>query len=153
MLGRLRVYEELAAQVRKIVDAGIRPTHLDTHKHTQLLPQVLGAVARVAREFSIPWVRCPAGRWGLRGLKTTDHFTGFRLTGSLDTERLIATLNKLPDGLTELMCHPGRFGPELKNAATRLKESRQIELDALTSAKVSAVLKQRYPVGQLPELS
>jgi predicted glycoside hydrolase/deacetylase ChbG (UPF0249 family) len=144
MLGRLRIYDELAAQVRKIVHAGIRPTHLDTHKHTQLLPQVLGAVARVAREFAIPWVRCPAFRWGLGGLRTTDHFTGFRLTGSLNTESLISALEKLPEGLTELMCHPGRLGPELRNAATRLKESRQIELEALTSAKVSTVLQQRH---------
>lgn len=144
MLGRLRIYDELAAQVRKIVAAGIEPTHLDTHKHTQVLPQVLRAVVRVAREFDIPWLRCPLSlRWGFGGIKTTDHFTGFRLTGSLNTETLIGTLEKLPDGLTELMCHPGRFGPELKNSSTRLKESRAIELEALTSPKVSAVLKQR----------
>ena len=59
MRGRLAVYEELAAQVRKIARAGIRPTHIDTHKHTHLLPPVLSAIARVAREFRIPWVRRP----------------------------------------------------------------------------------------------
>lgn len=143
MLGRLRIHDELAAQVRKIVAAGIQPTHLDTHKHTQLLPQVLAAVARIAREYGIAWVRCPLFRWGLAGLKTTDHFTGFRLTGSLTTESLIALLEKLPDGLTELMCHPGRLGPELRKASTRLKESRAIELKALTSERVSAVLTRR----------
>jgi predicted glycoside hydrolase/deacetylase ChbG (UPF0249 family) len=36
-------------------DAGILPTHLDTHKHTHLLPQVLDAVTRVSEEFRIPW--------------------------------------------------------------------------------------------------
>ena len=56
---RIRVYDELAAQVRKILAAGIRPTHLDTHKHTHLAPPVLDAVARVAAEFDIRWVRRP----------------------------------------------------------------------------------------------
>src|SRR5262249_31002404 len=53
------VYDELRSQVRKIVDAGLRPTHLDTHKHTHLLPQVLDAVAKLSQEFGIPWVRRP----------------------------------------------------------------------------------------------
>src|SRR5205085_5779357 len=34
-------YNELKAQVRRIVDSGIQPTHLDTHKHTHLAPPVL----------------------------------------------------------------------------------------------------------------
>lgn len=56
----LRVYDELAAQVRRIVDAGVHmPTHLDTHKHTHLAPPVLEAVARISAEFGIRWVRRP----------------------------------------------------------------------------------------------
>ncbi len=42
---RIRIYDELRAQIQRILDAGIRPTHLDTHKHTHLLPPVLDAVA------------------------------------------------------------------------------------------------------------
>jgi predicted glycoside hydrolase/deacetylase ChbG (UPF0249 family) len=168
MQGRLAVYEELSAQVRKIARAGIRPTHIDTHKHTHLLPPVLSAIARVAREFRIPWVRRPfdfgidtgaritrsAVALGLRvtrpgfaaalgGLKTTDHFTGFQITGSLHERNLIETLEKLPEGLTEFMCHPGRLGPELRAAATRLKESRQVELAALVSSEVRRVVERR----------
>jgi len=58
-LGRRRVYDEMAAQVRRILDAGIQPTHLDTHKHTHLAPPVLEALARVSETFRIPWVRRP----------------------------------------------------------------------------------------------
>jgi predicted glycoside hydrolase/deacetylase ChbG (UPF0249 family) len=42
----------------------------------------------------------------------------------------------IPDGSTELMCHPGRCGAALRNATTRLKESREAELAALTAAEV-----------------
>src|SRR6202041_173420 len=115
--GKLPVYEELLAQVRKIVQAGIRPTHIDTHKHTHLLPPVLDAVARLAHEFRIPWVRRPfdfgidrgaritksAVALGMRAtrpgfarllgnLKTTDHFAGFQITGMMKQANLIDTL-------------------------------------------------------------
>ncbi len=41
------------------------------------------------------------------------------------------------------MCHPGKCGPELQGAATRLKESRAAELAALTSPEVRRVIEQR----------
>jgi predicted glycoside hydrolase/deacetylase ChbG (UPF0249 family) len=166
--GKIPVYEELLAQVRKIVRAGIRPTHIDTHKHTHLLPPVLDAVAQVAQEFRIPWVRRPfdfgidagaritksAVALGMRitrpgfaralgELKTTDYFAGFQITGTMTQANLIDTLERLPDGLTEFMCHPGKLGPELRAAATRLKESREIELAALISPEVRSVIERR----------
>jgi predicted glycoside hydrolase/deacetylase ChbG (UPF0249 family) len=162
------VEAELRAQIRRICEAGIRPTHLDTHKHTHLLPPVLTAVARLAKEFGIVWVRRPfdfgidrkaaatkrlvalgmrltrpAFATALNGLRATDHFTGFQITGALGTQRLIETLERLPEGLTEFMCHPGRLGEELRAAATRLKESRAIELAALTAPEVREVIQRR----------
>jgi len=162
------LYEEVSAQVRKLMRAGIRPSHIDTHKHTHLLPPVLEAVARVARDFEIKWVRRPfdfgidararmmkaAVAVGMRvmrpgfasalkGMRTTDHFAGFQMTGTLDYRSLREILILLPEGLTELMCHPGRLGPELHGAATRLKESREIELAALLSPAIRRILEQR----------
>ena len=46
-------------QVQRVIGEGLRPSHLDTHKHTHLLPPVLSAVARISEEFGIPWVRRP----------------------------------------------------------------------------------------------
>jgi predicted glycoside hydrolase/deacetylase ChbG (UPF0249 family) len=42
--------------------------------------------------------------------------------------------------VTEFMCHPGRLGDELRAARTRLKESREEELRALTAPEVRAAL-------------
>jgi predicted glycoside hydrolase/deacetylase ChbG (UPF0249 family) len=167
--GRLRIYDELAAQVRRIVEAGVRPTHLDTHKHTHLLPPVLEAVARISRDFAIPWVRRPfdfplrPGRvpWtkrtvsgaftGVRGhfhrvltrygCRTTDHFAGFQITGRFGPHELVELIHALPEGTTEFMCHPGRCGAELQAASTRLKQSREVELQALTAPEVRAALR------------
>lgn len=168
-LRRIRIYDELHAQVARIVDAGLRPSHLDTHKHTHLLPPVLDAVCRLAREFGIPWVRRPidlplqgAGEipWsrraltrtlgGLRGhfqrklreygCRTTDHFAGFAVTGLLDEQQAISLLRSLPPGSTEFMCHPGFCTAELRAMPTRLTDSREAELRALTSPAVRASL-------------
>jgi predicted glycoside hydrolase/deacetylase ChbG (UPF0249 family) len=166
--GEFPLCGEIAAQVRKLIEAGIHPSHIDSHKHTHLLPPVLEAVANAAREFDIGWVRRPfdfgiddrarvlkrAVALGiglmrprfaaaLGDLRTTDHFTGFQITGALNDEGLARTLDRLPEGLTEFMCHPGRLGPELRGARTRLKESRAVELAALVSPKTRRALERR----------
>lgn len=151
-LRRIRLYEEMEAQVRKIRAAGIEPTHLDTHKHVHVLPPVLEALACISEEFQIPWVRRPFPIPFLtngsqrvldrHGCRTTEHFTGFRLTGHMDTLRLVRLIRSLPEGATELMCHPGRCGHELRAAVTRLKESREMERSALIAAEAREALEQ-----------
>ena len=46
----------------------------------------------------------------------------------------------IPEGRIELMVHPGRCGPALRAAPTRLKESREEELAALVAPEVRAAL-------------
>jgi predicted glycoside hydrolase/deacetylase ChbG (UPF0249 family) len=167
---QVRPYDELKAQVRKILDSGIRPTHLDTHKHTHLAPPVLDAVARLGEEFDIRWVRRPmdfpmnavpiprmkrltSNALSLmrsrfhrvltrHGCRTTDHFAGFQITGTFRTAELVALLAVVPEGTTELMTHPGYCTESLRHARTRLKESREHELEALVAPEVRVALEQ-----------
>ena len=145
--GQLDVYAEFRAQIEKIRDTGLQITHLDSHKHTHIVPAVFRAVVRLAQEFEIPYVRLPLDvgrfyqRWAQdRGVHMTDHFLGFRLTGSLTEDSFVAAVRSLPEGTTEFMCHPGFLGPELQEASTRLKESRVRELEALTSPRIREVM-------------
>ena len=55
---------EFAAQVERLIGAGIKPTHLDTHKHAAVHPAVTKALARLALAFAIPAVRSPFERFG-----------------------------------------------------------------------------------------
>ena len=131
-----------SAQVERVMQAGIAPSHLDTHKHTHTLPHVMRAVARTARRFGITWVRRPlllSARPD--GLRVTDHFMGLGLTGKMTRDSLAAELRRIRPGLTELMCHPGRYDAALEAAPTRLKHQRQQELDALTAPGIRAVLE------------
>ena len=169
-LGRISVAAELERQVRRILGAGIRPSHLDTHKHTHLLPPVLNAVASIAEKFAIPWVRRPfdfplsAGgaalskravsrsfglvRRRFEGIlaqhhcRMTDHFAGFQITGAYDASALSRLIGELPEGTTEFMCHPGLCTAELLSARTRLKHSRELELRALISDEVLRAIEK-----------
>jgi hopanoid biosynthesis associated protein HpnK len=130
-LGRVRMEEleeEMAAQVARARDAGLSVSHLDSHQHVHLHPVLLPAVLRVARRFGIGAVRAasrtvsgsglrPAliglvSRLGSRrlraaGVRTPDALVGIAETGRLDPARLRAVVEALPEGTSELVCHPG----------------------------------------------
>jgi chitin disaccharide deacetylase len=161
LMRRLDVYGELRVQVQRIVDAGLKPSHFDTHKHTHVLPNVLSAVIRLAQDFAVPFIRLPfdagwrpvrpldawyRGRLRNAQLQTTDHFLGFRLTDTLTEQSLSAALSDLPEGSTEFMCHPGYLGEDLRHARTRLKETRERELEALTSPRVKEIVATQHIV-------
>ena len=163
--------------MERLTGAGLRPTHLDTHKHTHLHPAVFRAVARLAVEFGVPWVRLPFDHPGnpvatplqkrltaaalrrLRpyyqsklaamGLRATRNFAGFQITGRFGAAELALALAALPEGSTEFMCHPGHAGAALERAATRLKASRLRELEALCSPAA----RQAVQSGQIELVS
>jgi len=52
---------EATAQIRRLQAAGIAVSHLDTHKHTHIFPQVLRPLLRAARACGLAAVRNPFG--------------------------------------------------------------------------------------------
>ena len=169
------IEREVEAQIRRIQSSGITLTHVDSHKHTHMFPQVLRPLLRAARARGIRAVRNPfepmrswptamvlstPGLWlrsagvmafGMfaaefrraikeQGMVTTDGTVGIAVTGLLDQQKLLRILQALPDGTWELVCHPGYSDADLQSAGTRLTQSREIELAALTSADAREAL-------------
>ena len=167
------VEKEWDAQIEKVRGAGIRPTHLDGHKHVQMLPGLFGIALRLAKRHGIEAVRVSheasplrtalsdgnessgvALKQGVqaRGLKllardaremaeragivTADYFCGIAQTGVLTKAGVQKLLGSLPEGTTELMCHPGYADEDLRKSRTRLQESRQTELQILTDKTI-----------------
>jgi chitin disaccharide deacetylase len=58
-ISRDAIRQELSSQITKILDYGLQPTHLDSHKHVHVLPRVLEVVIELANKFSIPWILNP----------------------------------------------------------------------------------------------
>jgi chitin disaccharide deacetylase len=164
---------EWNAQIEKVRAAGVRPTHLDGHKHVQMLPGLFGVALRLAKKHGIEAVRVSHEASALRtaltggnestsvvlkqgvqarglkllardarkvaersGIATSDYFCGIAQTGVLTKKGVLQLLANLPEGTTELMCHPGYADGDLKNSATRLQASRQAELEILTDNEV-----------------
>jgi predicted glycoside hydrolase/deacetylase ChbG (UPF0249 family) len=62
MLGgfdRDQLVAEVTAQIRKIQSTGLQVTHLDTHKHAHVFPEIFGALLRAARICGVPAIRNP----------------------------------------------------------------------------------------------
>jgi len=71
---------------------------------------------------------------------STDGTVGIVATGLLTQEKLLRILKALPEGTWELVCHPGYSDAELRSAGTRLTQSREVELAALTSTQTQEAL-------------
>lgn len=175
------VEREWDAQIRKIRQAGISPTHLDGHKHVHMLPGLFELALRLAKKHGIRAIRVAHEESSLRsalsagpshnasvvlkqglqarglkmltrdargladreGVATSDYFCGIAQTGQLTREGIEELLENLPEGTTELMCHPGYVDEELRKTATRLQDLRKAELDILTDPRVRKIVAKR----------
>jgi hopanoid biosynthesis associated protein HpnK len=74
------------------------------------------------------------------GLRYPDHFAGNVYVGAFDLSALRDILASLPEGVTELMCHPGYVDAELAAAGGSLQSQREKEVEALTSPDIRQLL-------------
>ena len=173
-LSLAEVESEWDAQIQKVRDEGIAPTHLDGHKHVHMLPGLFEIALRLAKRHNISAIRVALEASSLRaalsagskqhagvvmkqgvqarglkllardaheqteraGISTADYFCGIAQTGELTREGVERLVKSLPDGTTELMCHPGYMDSALQKTATRLQDSRQTELQILTDTGI-----------------
>ena len=172
-LDTTEVEKEWDTQIAKVRASGIHPTHLDGHKHVQMLPGLFIIALRLAKRHNIEAVRVAHEASPLRtaltdgsndasvvfkqgvqarglkllardahvlaersGIVTTDYFCGIAQTGVMTKAGILRLLENLPEGITELMCHPGYADDDLKKSPTRLQQSRQSELAILTDQEV-----------------
>jgi predicted glycoside hydrolase/deacetylase ChbG (UPF0249 family) len=166
------IQEEFAAQIEFALSMGLKPTHLDSHRHVHAWPPIFRLVMVLAQRYDIAFVRrhreaLPAGMppapAGQRRLSRVLNFLGGRChrlaprlqptlgtlgvahTGAIDAAALLAVIAALPEGLSELMVHPGL--PEgLQAGQTRLLASREAELRALCDADVRAAISRHRVV-------
>jgi chitin disaccharide deacetylase len=158
------VRRECDAQLHALATEGIAPTHLDSHRHTHALPGILAPVLASARAAGVRIVRRPldapalgdpvstskmlvlhaSWRVASRALDDEDrdllsrspNFRGIALQGMPDVQaKLLALLDRLPVGTTEIMLHPGYDDATLA-AQDPYREEREREVAALTSSLV-----------------
>ena len=67
------------------------------------------------------------------GMVSPDGSFGIVVTGVLDQELFEAIIGCIPEGTWEFVCHPGYLDADLFETRTRLRKSRETELQVLTS--------------------
>jgi predicted glycoside hydrolase/deacetylase ChbG (UPF0249 family) len=58
-ISRADIQAEWSAQIERILECGIRVTHLDSHQHLHALPGISRLALNLARDYHIPFVRVP----------------------------------------------------------------------------------------------
>lgn len=155
------VEREWRAQIERLLQAGVRLTHADSHQHLHAFPWAFRLAVKLCQDYGIPALRMPQERnaiaarqgtaWLLRAnlrlarrwtplgsLRCNDHFLGFKRAGGYGVTELLADLPHLSEGVTELALHPSTRNyfpyPTLRGKDERdavLSDRFQSELDRL----------------------
>jgi predicted glycoside hydrolase/deacetylase ChbG (UPF0249 family) len=168
----MEVSKETNEQIRRLREAGLTVNHLDGHQHVHVFPAVVRAAMKAAAHHGIPWIRIPdephpPGANGLacaamdeeirlfsglageaRGfleshsLRAPDRFFGLSWKGRFTETALEAMVRCLPDGLSELMVHPGRImsQPPTGSFHSFSTSEREHELEILLAPGFRAML-------------
>ena len=158
------IYFEFEAQIKKFLETGLKPTHIDSHKHVHLVPKIFGILLELGQKYGITRMRLSRESFincitlpispramGVMGLSIVanlhlrrikinriaiaDYCYGLTESGSLNERRLIKILSCLRAGTNELICHPGVTTDYLvKRYRWNYKWS--MELDALTNERI-----------------
>jgi chitin disaccharide deacetylase len=160
---------ELDAQIQKVLNTGIRISHLDSHQHLHMLPSILKVSVELAKKYNIPSIRFPREKfyfemfreWRLlprimqllvlgifcylgRNMDAvrTDFFFGFLFGGNLNKQNFLKILKRLPQsGICEIMCHPGAGDSDTSYSNWRYHW--QDELNALLDTEITAILQEK----------
>jgi hopanoid biosynthesis associated protein HpnK len=163
---RRAIEAELTSQIQWCLDKGVKPTHLDSHKHIHSFVSIYPIVVKLARKFKVKAVRWPyEPGWmtrkpmpkvgfddkkraiKVRSMARMDKFLNSGLTVN---KRLlgVAHTGKIDENFWLALCSCDKlngvsevmthpgFSKGLDREQTRLVEQRQTELDALCSQKV-----------------
>ena len=164
------VRSELAAQLEKILNAGLTLTHFDSHQHLHHIPGIIEITLDLATSAGINSMRVAdtklfdgeldsmgklLGRLGLGSLAklsaylahkknfaTPEHFAGIVAGESVSENFLVKLIENMREGTTEVMLHPGTDNKILRDFCSWEHDFEE-ELAAVTSPKVLNLLAEK----------
>lgn len=135
---------EIRAQLQRCTDLGITLTHMDSHHHLHDDPRVADMFIRLAKERGIALRSYDGFRDRVRseGVPTPDAFVvDFYGGDTLSVDYLVRRIETLPEGTSELCCHPAHVDEALR-AISSYADPRATELEVLTDPRITAALQK-----------
>jgi predicted glycoside hydrolase/deacetylase ChbG (UPF0249 family) len=150
-----RVHEEISAQITLARQAGVDPTHLDSHMLSVARPGYITAYIRAAREFGLPflideyWHSCASreGAATAQDVVVNDLLQAhFKLSPDDLKEYYLSALSGLKPGLNVLIVHPGFDDDELRTITANCRPYgaawRQRDFEIVMSAQFQSALRE-----------
>jgi predicted glycoside hydrolase/deacetylase ChbG (UPF0249 family) len=129
---------EIESQLRQFrVLTGRQPSHLDGHQHVHLKEPVRAACLEWANRLGVP-LRHVSGGVGYCGDFYGQTSAGRPIAGRITVESLMAILESLPAGVTELGCHPAAY----VEFETMYRDERAMELAVLCDLRIRTQLTE-----------
>ncbi|HHV16734.1 MAG TPA: ChbG/HpnK family deacetylase [Gelria sp.] len=133
---------ELKAQMHRLLSAGIKPTHIDSHGFIQKRPAVCNPMLALARSMKLPMRRTgwEPNPWInlLPGVVDNFYANVYFETGGKSL--LLSNLHSIPHGTSELICHPGYVDEYLPKVSTWTVE-REIEYSVLADPEILQTIR------------
>ncbi len=171
---------EFDDQIKRLIDMGVRPDHVDTHESLLKYPFFANIIMEKAKKYSIMAVRTYTPRkfdytrllnpkrllislylgfqklrWKYNGFKVADRYEGILKVG-IDYPTAVRTLEdifyNLPKGVLEVGVHPGYCNDNNMILGDYVNE-REVELQALMSKEVkNAIEKSRVSLATFGDI-
>jgi len=148
------VRNEWQAQIEAFIATGRRPDHLDSHHHSSYInPKLFTLMLKLAQKYSLP-IRYPSipeessldiepfiqilGHHSVRFPQSC--ITAFYDEG-VSFANLSTIISMIPEGISELMCHPGLSDSDLMKGSSYAAQ-REAELRILKSKDLKECIKE-----------
>jgi len=130
------VEQEVESQLQAFRSlVGVDPTHLDSHQHAHRHEPLRSQLVELAAELSVP-LRDLNPHVRYLGSFYGQDSQGKPLRSTINVEGLLRLIDELPEGVTELGCHPG----DATALVSRYVEERSIEVETLCDPRVRAAI-------------
>jgi predicted glycoside hydrolase/deacetylase ChbG (UPF0249 family) len=144
---RDEILAEWRAQVARLRDLAVEPSHIDTHHHVHWREAVLPAYIELARTLALPARSGPtpvAAALREANVPSPAALDTVAFTTDITLPRLLRIVRKNmavhPGAAIEIMCHPGYVDDELRAVSTLVNE-REAELALLCSEELHESLE------------
>ena len=166
-----QLYAECEAQIARAMSLGLNVTHLDSHQHLHTLPGVTPICLELMKKYHIHRMRYPGEAFAFTGgydaglfrrvakcgltvcamlarrrakcynIMMPEHFFGMLAGGHMEERYFLNILRALPDGVSEIMVHPGCNAADL-GSVYDWQYHWEDELASVTSLETMRYLKE-----------
>src|SRR5579864_445770 len=150
-----RIHEEISAQITLAKQAGVAPSHIDSHMLSVARPAYISAYIRAARKFGLPFLideywhsrASDEGSATAQDLVVNDLLQAhYKLSVDDLEEYYLSTLRGLKPGLSVLLVHPGFDDDELRTITGDCRPYgaawRQRDFEIVTSIAFRSALRE-----------